>query len=155
MKKPFEAGVTPAAITRAGMEHMSENIATNSVHDRLVSVKGDRAWLAAAAGALAAVGAATCCIVPLALFTLGISGAWIGNLTALAPYQPIFLASAAAALLYGFFKVYRQPATTCDDGTYCAAPSSKRFLKIALWATTFLVIAAVLFPYVAAQFLET
>lgn len=155
MKKPLEAGVAPAGINPAGMEHMPRNNATNSVGDGLIPVQGDRTWLAAAAGALAAVGAATCCIVPLVLFTLGISGAWIGNLTALAPYQPIFVAFAAAALLYGFFKVYKQPETTCDDGTYCAAPSSKRVLKIALWATTFLVIAAVLFPYVAAQFLET
>ncbi len=145
MKRPLEAGVAPAAIEPAG----------NPTDGAPVEAKGDRTWLAAAAGALAAVGAASCCVVPLALFTLGISGAWIGNFTALAPYQPIFVAFAAAALLYGFFKVSRQPATTCDDGTYCAAPASKRVLKIALWATTFLVIAAVLFPYVAAQFLET
>ncbi|HXG99725.1 MAG TPA: mercuric transporter MerT family protein [Sphingomicrobium sp.] len=137
------------------MEHMTQNSATNAIGDRRASAKSDPTWLAAAAGALAAIGAATCCIVPLLLFTLGISGAWIGNLTALAPYQPIFITFAAGALLYGFFKAYKQPETPCDDGTYCAAPSSKRVLKFALWAATLLVIAAVLFPYVAAQFLET
>ena len=30
----------------------------------------------------------SCCVVPLALFALGVSGAWIANLTQLAPYQP-------------------------------------------------------------------
>lgn len=137
------------------MGQITPNDATASAEEGLAPIKGDRTWLAAAAGALAAVGAASCCVVPLALFTLGISGAWIGNLTALAPYQPFFVAFAAAALIYGFFKVYKQPAGQCDDGPYCAAPSSKRVLKIALWATTLLVIAAVAFPYVAVQFIDT
>jgi mercuric ion transport protein len=48
--------------------------------------------LAAAGGILAAIAASSCCIVPLLLFGLGVSGAWIGNLTRLAPYQPIFVA---------------------------------------------------------------
>ncbi|MGH8614610.1 MAG: mercuric transporter MerT family protein, partial [Gammaproteobacteria bacterium] len=39
-------------------------------------------------GILAAIAASSCCVLPLVLFTLGISGAWISNLTALAPYQP-------------------------------------------------------------------
>jgi mercuric ion transport protein len=40
----------------------------------------------AAAGSLvAAVLASSCCIGPLLLVTLGVSGAWIGNLTALVP----------------------------------------------------------------------
>src|SRR5215467_13430664 len=43
-----------------------------------------KAGLAAAGGILGALAASSCCIVPLALFTLGTSGAWIGNLTALA-----------------------------------------------------------------------
>ena len=57
-----------------------------------------RAGLAAAAGMLGALASMSCCILPVALFTLGISGAWIGNLTALAPYQPIFLAARAVKL---------------------------------------------------------
>lgn len=46
--------------------------------------------LAAVAAVSGAVGAVACCILPLALFTLGVTGAWIGALTALAPYQPVF-----------------------------------------------------------------
>ena len=48
--------------------------------------------LVAAGGVVGAVAASSCCIVPLLLFSLGVSGAWIGNLTRLAPYQPIFIA---------------------------------------------------------------
>jgi mercuric ion transport protein len=47
--------------------------------------------LVAVGGVLAAIAASSCCIVPLLLFSLGVSGAWIGNLTRLAPYQPIFV----------------------------------------------------------------
>src|SRR6266700_1364351 len=68
-----------------------------------------RQRLAAASGILAALGAASCCVVPFALFILGVSGAWIGNLTGLEPYQPIFAAIAFANIGYGFYLVYRRP----------------------------------------------
>lgn len=42
-----------------------------------------RTRLVAAGGILGALAASSCCIIPLVLFSLGISGAWIGNLTAL------------------------------------------------------------------------
>lgn len=109
--------------------------------------------MAVGGGLLGALAAASCCVVPLMLFTVGISGAWIGNLTALAPYQPIFVALSAAALLYGFVRVYRSPARQCEEGTYCAKPSSSQLLRLSLWLATILVIAAVAFPYVAAYFM--
>ncbi len=49
-------------------------------------------------GGLAATLASTCCLGPLALVALGFSGAWIGNLTALEPYRPIFIGAALVAL---------------------------------------------------------
>jgi MerT mercuric transport protein. len=51
--------------------------------------------LGAALGA--AVGASACCTIPLALVSLGVGGAWIGSLTALAPYRWIFVTLAVAA----------------------------------------------------------
>src|SRR5579859_5325518 len=48
------------------------------------------------AGVLAAAVGSLCCVAPLVLLTLGISGAWIGQLTALEPYRPIFIAVATA-----------------------------------------------------------
>ena len=107
-----------------------------------------KAGLAAAGGILGALAASSCCIVPLALFTLGISGAWIGNLTALAPYQPIFFAATAGFLGVGYYLVYRQPRVACADGT-CARPLPNRSVKAMLWSATVLVLAAVAFDYVA------
>ena len=62
-----------------------------------LETQGERSrtgWVAAG-GVLGAIGASSCCIVPLVLFSLGAGGVWIGNLTALAPYQPIFIAVTA------------------------------------------------------------
>lgn len=112
-----------------------------------------RQRLAAVGGILAALGAASCCVVPFALFTLGVSGAWIGNLTALEPYQPVFAAIAAVCLGYGFYRVYRRPKTACADGSYCASPSSSRVAKIGLWTAFVLVLIAVGFPHIAVLFL--
>ncbi len=117
---------------------------------------GDRATLLSLGGILAALGAATCCVLPFALFFAGISGAWIGNLTALKPYQPLFVALALGCLGTGFYLVYRKPkAAECIEGSYCARPSSRRMTKIGLWAATVLIIIAVGFPYAARFFLDT
>jgi mercuric ion transport protein len=117
---------------------------------------GDKTTLLSVGGILAALGAATCCVVPFALFFAGISGAWIGNLTALKPYQPLFVALAVGCLGAGFYFVYRKPkASECVEGSYCARPSSRRMTKIGLWAATVLIIVAVGFPYAARFFLDT
>lgn len=108
-----------------------------------------RAGLAAVAGLLGAVAASSCCIVPLVLFTLGISGAWIGNLAALEPYQPYFLAMTAAFLGVGYYLVYRRPQAACEDGQACARPLPNRVVKLALWSATAIAGAAFLFPYIA------
>ena len=100
------------------------------------------------AGGLAALLASTCCLGPLVLVTLGVSGAWIGNLTALAPYQPIFFAATAGFLGVGYYLVYRQPIAVCADGS-CARPLPKRGVKAVLWAATALVLATVAFDYLA------
>jgi len=107
-----------------------------------------KAGLAAAGGILGALAASSCCIVPVALFTLGVSGAWIGNLTALAPYQPIFFAATAGFLGIGYYLVYRQPKAVCADGT-CARQLPNRSVKAVLWAATVLVLAAAAFDYLA------
>jgi mercuric ion transport protein len=110
--------------------------------------------LFATVGLAAAIGASSCCLLPLGLFLVGISGAWIRNLTVLAPYQPIFLAVTVACLAGGFIAVYRKPqAADCTEGSYCASPASNRVVKVALWGTAALVVAAIAFPYAASVLL--
>ncbi|RXG90399.1 mercuric transporter MerT family protein [Bradyrhizobium zhanjiangense] len=114
----------------------------------------ERQRVVAVGGILGALVASSCCIVPLILFGLGIGGAWIGNLTALAPYQPLFVAGTAGVLGYGFYLVYWKPRQACVDGAVCARPISNRIVKLALWLATLLVLAAFAFDYVAPLLLE-
>lgn len=112
-----------------------------------------RQRLVAAGGILGALAASSCCIVPLILFSLGIGGAWIGNLTALAPYKPLFVAATAVILGYGFYIVYWKPRRACADDAACARPIPSRLVQLALWIATALVVAAFAFDYVAALLL--
>jgi mercuric ion transport protein len=105
--------------------------------------------LVAAVGIVGALAASACCIVPLVLFALGISGAWIANLTALAPYKPLFVALTAGLLGYGFYLVYWKPRRACAEATACARPLSNRLIQLGLWTAMVLVIAAFAFDYVA------
>lgn len=120
---------------------------------RELAAIGRRQKLTAVGGIAAALGAASCCVVPFTLFMLGVSGAWISNLTALEPYQPIFAAVALGFIGYGAYLVYWKPKADCADGSYCAQPVSSRMAKIGLWSAGALVVIAVGFPYVARAFL--
>lgn len=97
---------------------------------------------AAVGGVIGAVLASTCCIGPLLLITLGASGAWIGNLTALKAYQPVFVTVTVAFLGLGFWQVYGSSKQTCEDGSSCATARSNRLIKVALWIATVLVVIA-------------
>jgi len=97
-----------------------------------------RGWLAAG-GLLGAILASSCCIVPLVLVTVGISGAWIGNLTALLPYKPIFTVISLGLIGLGFWYVYFRQKPACEEDSFCARPQSSLLTKTALWAATLLV----------------
>lgn len=98
-----------------------------------------RSGFGALAGGLLA---SSCCILPLALVSFGIGGAWLSNLTALSPYQPVFLTLAAASIGYGFWKSRLARKAACaTDGT-CAMPINSRLNTVLLWIGGGLAIAA-------------
>lgn len=99
-----------------------------------------------AAGGVAALLASACCLGPLVLITLGVSGAWIGNLTALEPYRPLFIGVALVAMLFAWRRIYR-PVEQCLPGEICAVPQVRTAYKVIFWAVTALILAALLFPY--------
>lgn len=98
-------------------------------------------WLATG-GVIGAFLASACCIVPLLLVTLGISGAWIGNLTVFEPYKPFVSVVTLGLVGFGFWHVYGRAKTYCADGSYCARPESSRITQSALWFATILVFLA-------------
>lgn len=109
-------------------------------------------WLSLG-GILAGLAAASCCVVPFGLFLAGISGAWIGNLTALEPYRPYFAGFAIACISYGFYRVYRKPAVACAEDSWCAKPASDRIAKFGLWFAAIIVVIAIFAPYLIARWL--
>lgn len=108
--------------------------------------------MAATGSVMGAVLASSCCILPLVLVTLGASGAWIGNLTVLAPYKPAFAAVTFVFLGLGFWQVYRKQEIACEEGSYCASPASNRVVKSALWIATILVLLALSIEFWAPLF---
>lgn len=98
------------------------------------------------AGGAAAILASACCLGPLVLVTLGFSGAWIGNLTALEPYRPLFIVAALVALFFAWRQIFR-PIKDCQPGEVCAVPRINRAYRILFWIVAALVLVAILFPY--------
>ncbi|MBC3884087.1 mercuric ion transporter MerT [Undibacterium griseum] len=103
------------------------------------------------AGGLAAILASTCCLGPLILVTLGFSGAWIGNLTVLEQYRPIFIGAALVALLFAYRRIFR-PAQACTPGEVCAIPQVRSTYKLIFWVVSALVLVALAFPYLLPLF---
>jgi len=89
------------------------------------------------------------------LFSLGVSGAWIGNLTRLAPYQPYFIAIAIASVGYGYWLVYRSSKMACTHGETCGRPLPNRLVKTGLVLATALVVAAISFDVLATVLLSS
>jgi mercuric ion transport protein len=103
-----------------------------------------------AVAALAGIGASLCCVGPLVLVTLGVSGAWISNLTLLEPYRWLFAALALGSMAYAWRQIYRAPAAVqCEPGAACALPEANRAYRLLFWIVAALVLAGLSFPYFA------
>jgi mercuric ion transport protein len=129
-------------------------IETNQPDTQITGPEQDRdqkGWFAAG-GVVGAILAASCCVGPLVLVSLGVSGAWIGNLTALEPYKPYFAAVTLVFLGLGFWQVYFRTKPACEEGSYCARPQSSRMTQIALWSATALIILALTIDFWAPWF---
>lgn len=95
---------------------------------------------------IAGITASACCIGPFVLLTLGISGSWISNFSALEPFRPIFIGVTVIFLGLAYRKLYLMP-KACDADTPCANPSYLHKQRIIFWVVTILVIAIIAFPW--------
>lgn len=102
------------------------------------------------AGLASSVGASACCVLPLALVSAGLGGAWVSQLRALERLAPVFIGAAIAAFAYAFYRLYLKPAP-CAPGTACATPATRRRQRIAFWATLVTAKLLILFPIVYAS----
>ena len=105
-----------------------------------------------AAGALSALGASTCCVLPLVLVSFGVGGVWVAQLRELERFYYVFIAIALGAFGYAFYRLYLRPAP-CAPDTACAAPQVRRRQRIAFWTTLVAAKALVLSPFYVPYFL--
>ena len=84
---------------------------------------------------LASLLASTCCVLPLVLVLVGITGAWMSTLVALKPVTPYAIAVTLAALGWSGWLLFK-PARACDLDGDCATtrPAMRRvFVACALF----------------------
>nr|WP_315593784.1 mercuric transporter MerT family protein [uncultured Cupriavidus sp.] len=103
------------------------------------------------AGALAAIGASVCCVGPLLLLALGIGGTWVGSLTAMEPYRPVFISLTLLFLGLAFRKLYLVP-QACAPGTSCTDPRTGRRQRHTFWIVTALLLGLLAVPWLAPMF---
>lgn len=96
--------------------------------------------------------ASTCCVLPLVLVLVGITGAWMVNLTSLQPYTPIFTVLAIGALLGAGYFIFLKPAEACSylDGAACN--TTRRATKWIFAGCALFIVALLAFPLFAPYF---
>ena len=103
------------------------------------------------AGILAGIGASVCCVGPLVLLALGIGGAWIGNLTSLEPYRPIFVGLTLVFLGLAYHRLYLRP-QACAPGTPCADAWPRSRQRLIFWLVAFSLLVLLAVPWFAPLF---
>lgn len=103
------------------------------------------------AGVLAAIGGSVCCIGPLVLLALGIGGTWVGSLTAMEPYRPIFIGLTLLFLGLAWRRLYQMP-RACDPKTPCANPRTIRRQRLTFWIISVLLLGLLAVPSLAPLF---
>lgn len=103
-------------------------------------------------GLFAGLAASACCAGPLILLMLGISGAWIGNLSALEPFRPFFIVLALGFLVVAYRRIIKKE--TCDSDAVCATEKGKKSQLIIFWIVAFVVLVSIAFPWYGALLFE-
>ncbi len=133
-------------------ESISESGQTSSIDSPVKSSTSAKpqnrfTWLGPFGAVLTAILASLCCVAPFVLISMGITGAWIGSLRAFEPYRPIFIFFIIGFLTAGFYQVYWKKKESCEPGSLCAVPRTKKAGKMMLWSATFFVVFLMVLPY--------
>lgn len=98
-------------------------------------------------GVLAGVGASVCCVGPLLLLSLGISGAWIAHLTALEAYRPAFIILTILFLCLAFWRLYLVP-QSCATEANCIADRTRTVQRILFWIVLPIILGLIASPWI-------
>ena len=101
-------------------------------------------WLAG----LAALLASSCCVLPLVFVLVGVSGAWIAQLTLLQPYSLWLEALAVAALAIAGWRIYRPRLRSEPGAVSCPAtrPAARAWFWIIAVLTLLPIVVSLLAP---------
>lgn len=102
--------------------------------------------MATAGSVVSGILASACCIGPLVLGLMGISGAAFAQ--RFEPFRP-YLLVVTYALLGGAFYLTHRPQAACGPGQACEMPRANCVGKIMLWIAAIVVILATAFPWYA------
>jgi len=104
--------------------------------------------------ALAAMLASGCCVLPLLLALLGLSGAWTSQLRWLQPYSGPLALLALAALGMAGWRLYRPQPLACDTQEAQACQRSNLQVRRWFWWVAVLTLLPLVLPLVAPLFYE-
>jgi mercuric ion transport protein len=105
-------------------------------------------WIAFALAS--ALLASTCCVLPLVLVLVGITGAWMSNLAVLKPVTPVFIGLALVALAWAGYLVFR-PAQVCAPADRACATTRPVMRRVFIGSALFIALL-LLFPLIAPVF---
>jgi mercuric ion transport protein len=106
-------------------------------------------WMALAVAA--SLIASTCCVLPLALVLVGITGAWMANLALLKPVTPYFIGVAVIALAWAGYLVFR-PARFCAPDAGAACETTRPVMRRVFIGCALFIAVLLLFPLIAPVF---
>jgi mercuric ion transport protein len=78
-------------------------------------------------------------------------GAWGSRLTALRPFQPLFVAVSIGFFAMAFRRLYAR-SKTCATGEACAVPSARHRQRVIFWVVVPAALALMSFPLYASLF---
>lgn len=104
-------------------------------------------------GVLAALGASACCVGPLLLVLLGVSGSWLSGLAALEAYRSLFTVLTLLFLGLAFYDLYIRH-RICLPADVCAALRVLANQRSVFWLAVAVVILLLTFPMVASRFYQ-
>jgi mercuric ion transport protein len=94
---------------------------------------------------VASILASMCCILPVAVALLG-----VGSVAAGAAFERLRLPLSLLTFAFlglAFYFNYRPARESCEPGSACAVPASRRRARAMLWIVTILALAFLAFPY--------
>ena len=91
----------------------------------------------------------SCCIMPTLFLVFGVSVGALGVLSALEPFQPIFIVVGFVALSYAGLKIFRRsPASECDSESCDPQSPNPRLLRRLFPVAVLFFVTAISYPYI-------